>query len=352
MAKAKSVIVSLNGVVLRKQPNPKGTFSLLLDIHHQGQRQREYLGSRFLLTGDREADSQKIRVAKQIAARRAEELNQADYGLAKRPRKGADFMVFFESHLGTKTKPWTNCYKHMKTFLKGRGLQFNLITPKFAEEFKEYLGTKVGSNSARTYYSVFISCLNKAVKKEIIDKNPLAGVSGIKSKKPMREFLTIEEIQVLESTSTDFPVIKNAFLFACFSGLRLSDVKALQWKHVRDEGVQIRQQKTDDPLYLPLANTAKKYLGERGLSEDFVFALSANDEHTRKHLKRWIQSAGITKNISFHNARHSFASMLIEKEVSLYTVQELLGHSEIRHTQVYSHMVSKTKQSAVSKLDA
>ncbi len=73
--------------------------------------------------------------------------------------------------------------------------------------------------------------------------------------------------------------------------------------------------------------------------------------HTRTLLKRWVKDTGITKNISFHNSRHTFASLLIDTEVSLYAVKELLGHSEIKSTQKYTHMASKTRQYAVSKLE-
>lgn len=148
--------------------------------------------------------------------------------------------------------------------------------------------------------------------------------------------------------------VRSAFLFSCFCGLRLCDIKNLQWKHIKAVNktpmVEIYQQKTSEPLYLPLSDAAVKNLPPRADREEFVFTLPSHGI-VNKHIHRWTEAAGITDcNITFHTARHTFATLNLTAGVDLYTVSKLLDHTEIRTTQIYAEVVNSAKIEAVNKV--
>lgn len=162
--------------------------------------------------------------------------------------------------------------------------------------------------------------------------------------------MTIEEVRALIATPVQDGRVKNAYLFSCFCGLRISDIVGLKWKNVFVDNGQYRlavaMQKTKEPIYLPLSNEALKWMPEREdkAADDHVFSLPSN---INQYLKPWAEAAGITKRFTFHTARHTFATMMLTLGADLYTVSKLLGHTSVRMTQVYAKIINqkKTKQS-------
>ena len=111
------------------------------------------------------------------------------------------------------------------------------------------------------------------------------------------------------------------------------------------------QKKTSGLEYLDLSPQASQMLRERNRVGDFVFYDLPNHlSSVNAALKRWAWEAGINKNISFHTARHTFATMLLTLDVDLYTVSKLLGHKDIKTTQIYAKIIDKKKQDAVNKI--
>ena len=111
--------------------------------------------------------------------------------------------------------------------------------------------------------------------------------------------------------------------------------------------------KTQEPLYVPLSQRALDYLPERGNStdEDNVFLCLTTDSRLNKHVAQLAASAGIKKHVTFHTARHTFATLLLTEGADLYTTSKLLGHTDISTTQIYAKIVDEKKQEAVSLLD-
>ncbi|MRY74510.1 tyrosine-type recombinase/integrase, partial [Parabacteroides distasonis] len=148
-------------------------------------------------------------------------------------------------------------------------------------------------------------------------------------------------------------IVKCAYLFSCFCGLRISDIIKLKWNDVFVDRGQYRlavsMKKTKEPIYLPLSPEALKWMPERGgkSSEDNVFDLpSANT--IRMQLKPWAKAAGISKRFSYHTSRHTFATMMLTLGADLYTVSKLLGHADVKMTQVYAKIINKKKDEAVN----
>ena len=147
--------------------------------------------------------------------------------------------------------------------------------------------------------------------------------------------------------------MKQAFLFSCLCGLRVSDIRKLKWSDLQKSGervrIEIKMQKTKEPLYLPISDEALKWLPQRGEAKDDDFIFSLTHEGTVNNiLQKWAKAAGVTKHISFHVARHTHATMMLTLGADLYTVSKLLVHKNISTTQIYDKIVDKKKEEAIS----
>ena len=100
--------------------------------------------------------------------------------------------------------------------------------------------------------------------------------------------------------------------------------------------------------YLDISPQAEKYLGTRRNDADRVFEGFKYGAWTSLELKRWALAAGITKNLTFHCGRHTFAVLMLDLGADIYTVSKLLGHRELSTTQIYAKVLDKNKQKAVS----
>lgn len=148
--------------------------------------------------------------------------------------------------------------------------------------------------------------------------------------------------------------IRRAFLFTCYCGLRVGDVTDLCWSDISVNGgqhfVSVVMQKNSKPISLPLPAKALSWLPERGEPEASVFSLPS---HTvlNKHLRKWAELAGLDRHLHFHLSRHTYGTMLITAGVDLYTASKMMGHADVRPTQVYAKTVDRKKEEAVSLID-
>ena len=170
-----------------------------------------------------------------------------------------------------------------------------------------------------------------------------------------REYLTIDELKRVIGTPCRSPLAKQLCLFSCFTGLRLSDAKALRWSDVTQCGERwqlgIRMRKTDRCLYLPLSEQARRWMPPRGGKAAAERIFAAPPHNLNRLIGQWVQAAGIPKHITHHCGRHTYATMLLTLGVDIYTVSQLLGHASLRHTQRYAQIVDKQKDDAVHLAD-
>ena len=165
--------------------------------------------------------------------------------------------------------------------------------------------------------------------------------------------MTIEELKRLIGTECKYEIMKQAFLFSCLCGLRVSDIRKLKWNDLQKSGerirIEIKMQKTKEPLYLPISDEALKWLPQQNEAkgDDLIFPLT-HEGTINKILQKWSKDAGIIKHISFHVARHTHATMMLTLGADLYTVSKLLGHKNIATTQIYAKIVDKKKEEAIS----
>lgn len=250
---------------------------------------------------------------------------------------------------------------HILKDYAGERFTLDRIDLDFCQGYIDYMlttyrpqGKPIAASTRNTYYQIFNGALNAAVRAKRLLRNPFNEME--KSEKPkmpesVRSYMTIEEVRSLIATPMDNERVKSAYLFSCFCGLRISDVKKLKWKDVfLDHGqyrLAVAMQKTKEPIYLPLSNEALKWMPERGdkAGDDSVFDLPST---VNTLIKPWAKAAGISKQFTFHTARHTFATMMLTLGADLYTVSKLLGHTSVRMTQVYAKIVNKKKDDAVN----
>jgi integrase len=167
-----------------------------------------------------------------------------------------------------------------------------------------------------------------------------------------KEFLTLPELKALKNTACENGQTKNAFLFSCFTGLRYRDIESLHFEDIREGYLHFRQQKTKGYERIKLSQNALEIISrqrEINGGEGTVFRLLFSTT-TQKHINQWVEDAGINKHITWHSGRHTFATLALTHDIDLYTVSKLLGHKEIKTTQIYAKLVDKKKDEAIDKL--
>ena len=332
-------------VKLREKEKASGEISLYLDIYDKGKRRREHLG--LYLTKDREKNKQVRRLAEDIRSKRQLELSANNYQITPQFKSQVNFITYFSEVSNESHRAWKSTLIHLKEFA-GKDLPFGRIDERWLVSFQKYLLNVVSKNTAQTYFNKIKAALNRAKREKLILTNPADNIENIKGEEVEKVYLTFEEIQQLNDTPSDQDGIKRGFLFGCFTGLRLSDVRRLQWKHIRGEQMTLRIKKTGQPEYLPLAKAALSFLGERRADNEKVFEMGKSEGGIWNSLQRWGAAAGIEKHISFHVSRHTFATLALTSKVDLYTVSKLLGHSSIKNTQIYAKIIDQKKTDAVN----
>ena len=262
-----------------------------------------------------------------------------------------------------------NTIRELKLF-RGDYIAFRDIDKDFLNSFVDFLkqakkaskfgllkaGGVLSNNSVIAYYGVLRTAINRAYKEGIITVNPTKEfdfASKVKAEVSRREYLTIEELKRLIGTECKYEIMKQAFLFSCLCGLRVSDIRKLKWNDLQKSGerirIEIKMQKTKEPLYLPISDEALKWLPQQNEAkgDDLIFPLT-HEGTINKILQKWAKDAGIIKHISFHVARHTHATMMLTLGADLYTVSKLLGHKNIATTQIYAKIVDKKKEEAIS----
>jgi integrase len=236
----------------------------------------------------------------------------------------------------------------------GETLYIHDITEDFCFKFSEFLLERVSRNSTRTYLHKLHALLEYAVSCHVIGQHSMPPIRELipKFTSPQRIHLSMEELDILSNTPCRHSETKRAFLFACQTGLRLSDIETLRWEHiVENEDVPTivkTQVKTGKEVRVPLNVIALQLLGTSN-REGLVFKLMSRSV-IASDLRQWAADAGITKHITFHVSRHTFATLSIASGVNIYVVSKLCGHSTVKTTEIYAHMIDKTLQQGVELL--
>lgn len=226
-------------------------------------------------------------------------------------------------------------------------LMVNDIDYDFCIGFRTYLKNtfslrssynKLSESSQNSYFVRFCVIMNDAVSRGLIDSSPTSKVKAPAIPDKVITYLTLEEISTLHKTNCDNEMLKKAFLFAFYTGLRKGDIESLKWKHLpvinSQTELDLITGKKGVRLTFKLPKQAINLLPARGDGETKIFLGFKYDGYQNEKLRRWILEAGIKKkNIGSHTARHSFAVYHLSKGTPIYTLSKLMAHNSVKTTE-------------------
>lgn len=327
---------------------------------------------------ERQQNKNTLQLAEKIRFEREQEMLEDRKGYRLKKEKESNFLRYFEQHRDNEafTKPVRLSYKYSLTrfmeylastpqYSKYQNvLPMEAVTPDMVLGFTNYLRKKCTGEGPRKNYHWFKKILADAVEEELIKKNPCKGIRIVYDTNVMlKEILTPKEISRLAAFRYEGEQreVQRAFIFCCFTGLRFCDVSELTFANVDYESIVMRfnQKKSAGrsahaAVVTPLNDELLKLIGTpKGddPAKEKIFILP-HKSVARKHLARWVKLAGITKSITWHCARHSFAVNLLNAGANIKTVSALLGHASIKMTEKYLHVVDALKQKAINSLGA
>lgn len=353
-----------------------GVKSIYLDCYLEGKRQRKFLKLYI--------NPQKDKATKEANAIALETANKAKAEILLQMAKcGGDMLQNFSKRKetlfeyveqyvnkrnGSRKENLKALLGLLKEYTAGKDVRLDKIDKGFIKGFINYLKERGNKNSTiaervRQLKGVF----NSAKREGIVGANQFDKFSRAdlpKVEQSQRQYLTAEELQLFASADMLLNT-KTIYLFSCYTGLRYSDIKALKWGNIIEENgrwfVEVRQTKTKGIVKNALIGKAVELLVEQKAlcvaknqpvgKKDVVFFNVVACACTNRAVRKIAQSVGITKHLTFHTARHTFATLLCTSGVDLYAVSKLLGHSNITTTQIYAKMVDEKKIEAIDKLN-
>lgn len=375
-------------VKVRTREMKTGGASVYLDINHNGTRRQVRLNI-FLRPEKTKEDKQwnkdQLKLADAVKSQYIIELQNGTFGIKDMERQGRTNLVNYCREISEdyKSNDQTSCVNLMENMIRrliayrGENITLNQVDKEYLLGFIDFLDHETNTFDQKSkdskkkpkpisdvykeaLYNRLMVALNKAERDGLIVKNP--GNSIDRRLKPHAQqkercYLTLEEIKQIIAVEYNYKNdIKNAFLFCCFCGLRHSDVVKLTWGEIvtAPDGstmIQTQMKKTKKLIVIPLSDNALAFLPERGKAKksDLVFPnLPDQPGNADVRLKVIIKKAGIDKNVTFHVARHTFATLTLTYGADLYTVSKLLGHANVKTTQIYAKIVDENKRKAVN----
>lgn len=372
-------------ISLKKKKLKTGKYSLFIEYYKgtiidkngktKHDREFEYLKEYLIISPKTKSEKKKnketLELAEKILSIRQAEYYQGKYKIQHGSKEKTNFLEYYnqkkEERYQSETNydNWEAAQKHIEAFCSS-STTFNDIDIDFIKNFQKYLHTEaktkagqpLAQNTKHTYYNKFKACLRSAFDEGFLKENFVEKVRAIPMGETHREYLTIDEVQALSKTPIKQEILKTAFLFSCLTSVRWSDINKMKWREVRDEGIDkdgksihrivFSQKKTKGAEYLYISSQARALLGERKRPEDRVFVNLHYSAQMNINLIKWCMSAGITKHITFHSARHTNAVLLLENGADIYTVSKRLGHKEIRTTEIYAKIIDKKMKEAAN----
>jgi integrase len=352
------------GVKIRERGMAGGEVAFYIDVYH-GE-----LGRFSVKTGIQ--GNPKNRKAFNTAKAEAEDKRreyekdfQADpAGLFNRKAKSAgDFVEYLRTSIEKTNYPLeTNTLRKLISF-SGGVVPFDKLSTAWVERFKVYLldDEAISQNTAHKYMGVVCKTIRQAWKSGYIKEDFSGKVSSIGQTDTQRHFLAMNDVEALYNAHCKDDMVKQAFLFGCFSGLRLSDVELLTWEKISwvngSPFIKFQQKKTGQYEECPIPEQAVKILMEvKRLHPEFapdgderVFILPSR-QFIGDILHIWGAAAGLTWDLHFHASRHTMATMMLSSGSDIYTVSKQLGHRDISTTQKYCRLVDTKRVAEVNRL--
>lgn len=235
-------------------------------------------------------------------------------------------------------------------------IALNEIDTKFLQDYEYYMRNTLENctNTVNKTLKKIKLLLKYAKQEDLIATTPFDNYK-LHIEPTHRIYLTSEEISKIEELldkklNDKLYNVAVAFLFCCYTGLRYQDILAITKENITQTTIDkkkftfinIRQHKTKESVMIPLCDQAQKILSLRKTQLKSLFVVYSNQK-MNDYLKLIAIAADINKNITMHTARHTFATVSLNLGIPLEVVSKLLGHTEIKTTQIYAKMMDQTK---------
>lgn len=248
-------------------------------------------------------------------------------------------------------------FNHLSEFIKARyhrdDMAFRELTSDFIREFDFFLriDKECTHNTVWVYTMPVIALADLAIKKGLIRQNPFEDYE-INMEETDRSYLlkeAVETLLFLKPSKPKYELVKDLFIFSCFTGLSYIDVKKLKWSNIQSffdghQWIISRRKKSDVASNVRLMEIPKRIIEKyRGVTRnDFIFPVPSNAT-CNKHVGKLMEEAEIVteQKVTFHTARHTFATMFLTEGVPLESLSKMMGHKNIATTQIYAKITSQ-----------
>lgn len=274
-------------------------------------------------------------------------------------RAGDEYLSFVKTNLSPKThEAYTKTFKHLRTHFGDCPVE--KLTSREIELYKSERSSKVSAQTVNHELRMVRAFFNRLKDWDLVTENPCDRVGDIRVVETTRPYLNSADLgKLLDHLKGSS--LRDVVLFAAMTGLRRGEIVNLRWTDVDLERnlIIVRssvsyQTKAGKIRNVPLNSAAKSILETRGRVAEFVFPGKRggrlNGNFIRARFKKAVRDCGLEPILHFHSLRHTFASLLVQRGISLYHVQKLLGHSSTRVTEIYAHLSGAELQPSVDKL--
>lgn len=323
---------------------------------------------------ERAQNKETLELAKKIRFERAQQFLEDKEGYRLKRETQINFLDYFQSYLDKYTKADVKMirialnrfrdflhdtpeYTRFESYIKPEQLTKDMMA-----DFTEYLQSRSRGEGAKTIYQRFKKVINYALDHGVLTNNPCKGISIKVDETILRkDILSEDEIALLMNARhpKENQHISRAFLFSLYTGLRFVDVKDLTFANVdysnrllKFEQNKVKGHSSSSGVVIPLNDDLLRLIGkptEEQNKQSLIFPLPTY-WMCLKSLQRWVDRAGINKHITWHCARHSFAVNILNNGANIKTVADLLGHSDLKHTEKYVRAVDELKREAINSL--
>lgn len=270
----------------------------------------------------------------------------------------ASFLDYMEARIEERELRPNTVKNHKSTvgILKefGHIVSFSDLTVERIREFDEWLHKKyTNQTSIHFRHKTLKAYINEAIRGGLVKHNPYDMVPIRRGKSDRRKYLEeweLKQIKEAEMPNASLTKIRDLFVFQCYTGLAYADLAKFDFSEVVKRNgkyiVRDARQKSDEIFYLVLLSPAVEILKKY----DYKLPIVTNQQYNLR-LKAVADYAEIDKNLTTHMARHTFAGICINKGINIETLAQMMGHTDIKTTQIYARIFNRTVESAFDSLE-
>lgn len=363
----------------RRRPNSKGECSVEIEISHEGKRKWISTGVSVLPRYWKERQKKivgisqafdlnlKIEASENFISNyiRKQIVNERDFSWAaldaamKTSTNSGSFIEFVARQIEESTDKAPNTIKNYKAFLSllkryGKIQTFSDIDKPSILRFDDWLHKCNYIQPTIANYHKFMKVfLNKAMAQELISSYPYTGIRISKGKSRMRRYLEMDElhkIEIAEMSTTSQKRVRDLFLFQCYTGMSYADMQRFDISKVEQRGnkyiLRDTRQKTEEEYTLVLLPQAMEILARYNNK----LPITSNQKYNLR-LKEVGELADVNIKLTSHMGRHTYATMCLNIGISIETISKMLGHTDIKTTQIYAKMLHKSVEEASEKIE-